>query len=128
MLRAGEKIVHRIWYGGSPAYILLLPFSWIFRFASSLRRHLYSSGILKTRRLSVPVIVVGNVTAGGTGKTPLTLWLARSLGERGETPAIVSRGYPGDVGAEPVVVTPESDPKEVGDEAILLAARSGCPT
>jgi tetraacyldisaccharide 4'-kinase len=76
----------------------------------------------------VPVVVVGNINAGGTGKTPVTLWLARALKHKGYSPGIVSRGYGGDVGPVPVRVTADSDPSVVGDEALVLAAQSGCAT
>ena len=80
----------------------------------------------QAERLPVPVIVVGNITVGGAGKTPLTLWLARQFRERGWRPGIVSRGYGGD-NAVPRPVTPSSLPAEVGDEPVLLGRRSGVP-
>jgi len=109
----------------SPALWLLLPLflplNWLFAGLSSLTRRR-----AKTQRLPVPVVVVGNITIGGAGKTPLTLWLAAALRERGWRPGIVSRGYGGDT-AEPRPVKPDSRPDEVGDEPILLARRSGVP-
>jgi tetraacyldisaccharide 4'-kinase len=74
----------------------------------------------------VPVVVVGNITVGGAGKTPLTLWLARELQRRGRRPGIVSRGY-GSGAREPGPVSVDSGPEEVGDEPLLLARRSGVP-
>jgi len=113
------------WQRVSPVSVLLYPVSLLFRAAVAARRALYARGILRRARLPVPVIVVGNITAGGTGKTPLTLWLAAFLRERGRTPGIVCRGYGGTHRA-PRRVPPEADPLACGDEAVLLARRSGC--
>ena len=109
----------------SPALWLLLPFflplNWLFAGLARLAR----LGA-KTQRLPVPVIVVGNITVGGAGKTPLTLHLAAALRERGWRPGIVSRGYGGE-NSQPRPVERDSSPAEVGDEPILLARRSGLP-
>lgn len=74
----------------------------------------------------MPVIVVGNIFIGGTGKTPLTIWLAEALRGAGLRPGVISRGHGGS-GSAPRAVTPQSDPAEVGDEPLLIAARTGCP-
>lgn len=105
--------------------VLLYPVSLVFRLAVSVRRGVYRAGIARPVRLPVPVIVVGNITVGGTGKTPLTLWLAAFLRSCGCTPGIVCRGYGGTQPA-PQRVLPDSDPLACGDEAVLLAQRSGC--
>jgi tetraacyldisaccharide 4'-kinase len=88
---------------------------------------LYASGIWSKCRLPVPVIIVGNLTVGGTGKTPLIVWLARFLKEAGYKPGIISRGYGGQSRHWPQWVDPESDPVTVGDEALLIARLTGCP-
>lgn len=106
--------------------LLLLPLSLLFAAAAALRRGLYRAGVLRAERLPVPVVVVGNITAGGTGKTPLVLWLARFLKDQGLRPGIVSRGYRG-ANSAPKPVAAGSDPVEMGDEPVLLAAKSGCP-
>lgn len=106
---------------------LLLPFSALFWIISTLRRFCYQKKILRSYRFPVPVIVVGNITVGGTGKTPLVIWLATFLTSRGFRPGIVSRGYGGQSQRTPCVVTPASHPEEVGDEAVLLALRSNVP-
>lgn len=93
----------------------------------AIRRFLYSRNFLNTHSLSAPVVIVGNISVGGTGKTPLTIWLAKALSDRGRKPGIVSRGYRGNIGATPLRVTADSDPEVVGDEAILLATQCECP-
>lgn len=93
---------------------------------AALRRAAYRSGFLSRERLPVPVVVVGNITVGGSGKTPLVIHLALALREQGRRPGIVSRGYRGD-GEEVTEVTSASDPAKCGDEPVLLAMRSGCP-
>jgi tetraacyldisaccharide 4'-kinase len=92
----------------------------------ALRRLLYRVGVLKATRLPVPVIVVGNLTVGGSGKTPLALALVAWLRQAGHSPGLVSRGYGGHA-RELMPVRPDSDPALVGDEPVLLARRSGCP-
>jgi tetraacyldisaccharide 4'-kinase len=104
---------------------LLAPLAPLFRAASALRRGLYRVGVLRVQALRVPVIVVGNINVGGSGKTPLTLYIARELGSRGWRPGLVSRGY-GGIGGSPRRVLANSSPDEVGDEPVLLA-RSGLP-
>ena len=105
----------------SPALWLLLPLSGLFALLAKLKQRLTQS-----ESLPVPVIVVGNITVGGAGKTPLTLWLAQGLRQRGWQPGIVSRGYGGE-NAVPCAVTVDANPASVGDEPILLARRSGVP-
>lgn len=106
---------------------LLSPLSLLFGLIGGLRRTGYAVGLLRRRRFPVPVIVVGNITVGGTGKTPLVIWLARYLQERGWRPGLVSRGYGGRASRWPQQVRPDSDVNAVGDEAVLLATATGCP-
>ena len=105
---------------------LLWPASLLFAVVVWLRRVLYKSRILGSTHPGIPVIVVGNLGAGGSGKTPLVLRIAEILREQGWRPGIVSRGYGGQAQA-PREATIASDPAEVGDEPMLLARRSGCP-
>ncbi|WP_246167675.1 tetraacyldisaccharide 4'-kinase [Propionivibrio limicola] len=106
--------------------IPLLPLSWLYRLVVSIRRALFAAGVLASESLSVPVVVVGNLTVGGAGKTPFVLWLVEQLRECGWKPGIISRGYGGAV--EGVCeVTVESDSRVVGDEPLLLAKKSGVP-
>ncbi|HID46714.1 MAG TPA: tetraacyldisaccharide 4'-kinase [Chromatiaceae bacterium] len=116
-----------IWYGKNPLSYLLLPFSLVFWVLSKVRRLLFLLRLKKTHRFSAPVIVVGNITVGGTGKTPLVIWLSQHLKELGYRPGIVSRGYGGKASHWPQQVRPDSDPVIVGDEAVLLARLSDCP-
>lgn len=119
--------LERAWWQPSltPVAALFLPAAALFGALAALRRRLYRSGSLASVRLPVPVIVVGNLAVGGTGKTPLTAALARALRERGFRPGIVSRGY-GRRDRAVHEVTPASTWREVGDEPLVLA-RSGAP-
>jgi tetraacyldisaccharide 4'-kinase len=101
----------------------LRPFSVLFGLLVRFRVALYRAGWLPVRRLSCPVIVVGNITVGGTGKTPLVLWLYRWLEEQGWRPGVITRGYGGKASRWPQRVTADSDPVQVGDEPVLLAKR-----
>lgn len=117
------------WYRKSlhPITFLLLPLSWVFGFIVATRRWLYRKGLFKTQKFTVPVIVVGNITVGGTGKTPFVIWLANFLQEHGFKPGIVSRGYGGKEHSRPYWIRSQSTAVEAGDEAILLAQKTNCP-
>ncbi len=117
--------LQRQWLRLTPWHVVLLPLSILFGLIASLRRGLYRAGLLRIVRLPVPVIVVGNISVGGTGKTPLVLWLADFLRQQGYHPGIVSRGYGGGTQGA-VAVDARSDPAVVGDEPLLLARKSGC--
>ena len=114
------------WQGRGAVAWCLLPLSLFFAFVAGLRRRLFAHGVLKAERLPVPVIVVGNIAVGGSGKTPIALWLADSLRARGYRPGIVSRGYGGSVEGT-AEVPPGGEPSCYGDEPVLMAALSGCP-
>lgn len=119
--------LERHWYRLTPVSLLLLPLGLLFCAVAALRRAFYRSGLLLSIKLPVPVIVVGNITVGGTGKTPLVLWLAALLHAHGWRPGIVTRGYRGRSRHWPLDVTPQTTAHEAGDEAVLLARRAGCP-
>jgi tetraacyldisaccharide 4'-kinase len=121
-----ELILTRAWMRRGPLACLLLPLSLLFRLASATRRMLYQRGWLESTRLPVPVVVVGNIFIGGTGKTPFTIWLAEELRLAGFVPGIISRGY-GAKNDRPVEVTSTSSPVDVGDEPALMAQRTQCP-
>jgi tetraacyldisaccharide 4'-kinase len=115
------------WNDTNPVAILLLPLATLFGAVAVLRRAAYRLRLLPARRFAVPVLVVGNITAGGTGKTPLVVWLADYLRAQGWRPGIVSRGYRGRARQWPQQVRADSDPVSVGDEAVMLAQTTGCP-
>lgn len=107
--------------------ILLLPFSWLFRLIVFIRYYFYHFNFKKKIQFDVPVIVVGNLTVGGTGKTPFVIWLLETLQKKGYRPGIVSRGVGGKKCREPCWVDETANPAEVGDEALLLTKRTHCP-
>lgn len=119
--------IDRLWYGKEPLSIVLAPLGWLYYLVMSLRRIAYQAGVFPVRRVEVPVIVVGNLTTGGNGKTPLVIWLAAWLKQKGFSPGIVSRGYGGAAAHWPQQVRSDSDPVMCGDEPVLLAQRTGCP-
>lgn len=130
MLDLRGLIVHKLqqaWYERNVLTQLLRPLSWIFIAVVSLRRFLYQYRIKKSTRLPVPVIIVGNITVGGTGKTPLVIWIANYLKMAGYKPGIISRGYAGKARSWPQQVRPDADPVMVGDEAVLIARHTACP-
>jgi tetraacyldisaccharide 4'-kinase len=116
----------RFWYRRGLLAWLLWPVSLVFLFGVGLRRVLYALRLFKSEHPGIPVIIVGNLTVGGSGKTPLVIWIAEFLKSKGWSPGIVSRGYGAKVD-EPRAATLASDAAEVGDEPILLSRRSGCP-
>lgn len=127
-----ERALTRCWQGHCPGpwsrqfWRALIPLSWLFRLVVLARRHAYRRGWLRSTRLPVPVIVVGNPTVGGAGKTPLTLTLVDWLRAEGFRPGVISRGHGGRA-RRPMPVLATSDPAMVGDEPVLLARRAGCP-
>jgi tetraacyldisaccharide 4'-kinase len=123
-LCAAQRFIERRWYGARAPW-WLLPFSWLFGCGVRLRRWAYRTGVFASRHPGVPVVVVGNLTVGGAGKTPLVIWLATQLRARGMRVGIVLRGYGGSVRV-PTLVSADSDPLVVGDEALLLAQRTDC--
>lgn len=115
------------WYRNGFASQALLPLAWLYCGAMQLRRRMYGLGVFPTVRVLAPVIIVGNITVGGAGKTPLVVWLAEFLKLHGYRPGIVTRGYGGRAREWPQEVGPDSDPYFVGDEPVLLARRTACP-
>ncbi|SEH06221.1 tetraacyldisaccharide 4'-kinase [Candidatus Venteria ishoeyi] len=119
---------NRIWYQAKhPLSVLLLPLSWLFCTLVKLRRFLYQKAYLRSHQAAVPIIVVGNLTVGGGGKTPMVVWLTQQLQKQGYTPGIISRGYSGQSQTWPQTVSASSDPHLVGDEPVLMAQRTNCP-
>jgi tetraacyldisaccharide 4'-kinase len=116
------------WYRSRLTFftLLLLPFSFIFWLITILRQFCYRIAFFKKTQFAVPVIVVGNITVGGTGKTPLVIWLAKQLIEKGYRPGVIIRGY-GVSLKQPKEVLKETTADEVGDEAVLIKAQVDCP-
>lgn len=120
-------MIARIWSGESPLWLLLLPLSWLYGLVSGCIRLSYRLGIKKAWRAPVPVVVVGNLTAGGNGKTPVAIWLVEQLQRQGIRVGVVSRGYGGKAAHYPLLLTPETTPAEAGDEPVLIYQRTGAP-
>ncbi len=121
------KRLDHYWYSQNPVSWLLLPVTALFCLISILRRALYRLGVLKQFNAPVPVIVIGNISVGGTGKTPLLIELCQQLITMGYKPGVISRGYGGHSVHWPVSVTSDSSAAIVGDEPLLIHCRSGCP-
>ncbi|HTT44193.1 MAG TPA: tetraacyldisaccharide 4'-kinase [Steroidobacteraceae bacterium] len=115
------------WYAPEAGPSLLTPLSWLYGVVVALRRAAYRRGWRSVQRVARPVVIVGNLTVGGTGKTPLTLWIAQQLQAQGLRVGILSRGY-GRRGSATRAVRADDDWRAVGDEPLLLARRSACPT
>ncbi|MEF9890579.1 tetraacyldisaccharide 4'-kinase [Citrobacter freundii] len=120
-------MIARIWSGESPLWRLLLPLSWLYGLVSGGIRLCYKLGIKRAWRAPVPVVVVGNLTAGGNGKTPVVIWLVEQLRQRGIRVGVVSRGYGGKAAAYPLLLTADTTTAEAGDEPVLIAQRTGVP-
>ena len=118
--------LNRIWYDGAVGQAALVPFSWLYGRIVAARRGAFASGRRQATAAGAPVIVVGNLTVGGTGKTPVVAWLAWQLGALGRKVGIVSRGY-GAARAGTQLVAAHADWRTVGDEPVLLQRRTGVP-
>ncbi|MGR2767798.1 tetraacyldisaccharide 4'-kinase [Photobacterium ganghwense] len=125
------SLIEKIWFESHPAGCLLKPLLWplskLFGRISQSRRQAYQSGKKAVYRASVPVVVVGNITAGGNGKTPVVVWLVEQLKAAGLNPGVVSRGYGAKAPHYPYRVTPDSTTAEAGDEPVLIYRRTGVP-
>jgi len=124
---SADRFFQRLWYDRQRRWLswLMLPLAGVFRLIVALRRGAYRSGLLRSHRVTRPVVVIGNLSVGGTGKTPFTIWLAQALQSRGTRVGIVLRGYGGRSAHWPREVSDGSAWEEVGDEAVLLARRTG---
>ncbi|MBQ0957065.1 tetraacyldisaccharide 4'-kinase [Serratia symbiotica] len=120
-------MIDRIWSGSSLLYLILLPLSWLYGLVSTLIRLSYRCGLRKSWRAPVPVVIVGNLTAGGNGKTPIVIWLVEQLQQRGYRVGVVSRGYGGKSAVYPLVLSQNTSPREAGDEPVLIYQRTGAP-
>lgn len=118
--------VERAWYKPRSWTLLFVPVSWLFRGLSALRKARLQARS-RDSDYSVPVVVIGNINIGGTGKTPLIIALANYLQDSGHRPGIVSRGYGGAQTTQPLAVTSSTSVSACGDEALLISEQSGCP-
>ncbi len=126
MNKKQQKIYDR-WYGEGPVSGWHRLLARIFLLLTGIRRKLYQFKLFKTHKFKVPVIVIGNITVGGGGKTPMVIWLAQRLKDQGYHPGIVSRGYGGVRKVEPMLVTPGADPVASGDEPLLMSKSVAVP-
>ena len=117
----------QFWYSRSWIAWLLCPFSLLFWLITTVRRALFRLNLLKSYRAPVPVVIVGNLSVGGNGKTPAVIWLVQELTKYGLNVGVISRGYGSKAKNYPLLVTPTSDPIEVGDEPVLIATRTQAP-
>ncbi|OOF70366.1 tetraacyldisaccharide 4'-kinase [Rodentibacter caecimuris] len=117
----------KFWYSASIISYLLLPFSLLFRLIVHIRRCLFQHHIITAYHAPKPVIIVGNLSVGGNGKTPVVIWLVQQLRQRGMTVGIISRGYGSQSSVYPLLVSEKTDPIQGGDEPVLIAKRTGTP-
>jgi tetraacyldisaccharide 4'-kinase len=125
--KANMKRLDQYWYTQNPVAWLLLPLAGFYCLLAGLRFVLYKKGWLGCFKAGVPVIVVGNINVGGTGKTPLIIKLCEILQRKGLRPGIISRGYGSKSSIYPLEITGTTTSKDAGDEPLLLARRTGCP-
>jgi len=126
MRKSAESWLNRVWYERAVPPWWLVPPSLLYGAVSGSRRFLYARRLRRSMRLARPVIIVGNLTVGGTGKTPLVCWLVARLGELGYHAGVVTRGYGGSANTVRLI-QPSDDPRVVGDEPLLLARRTQVP-
>lgn len=122
-----QKFIHYLWYRPNLLKYILWPLSLLYRFIIAIRHLFYLTGIFKSHRVAVPVVIVGNVTVGGTGKTPLVITLVKALKNQGFRPGVITRGYRGKASTWPQTVTEKSNAVLVGDEAVLIAQNTQVP-
>ncbi|CAM2797835.1 tetraacyldisaccharide 4'-kinase [Vibrio ordalii] len=124
-------MIEKIWFGHHPVRFLLWPLLWplsvLFRLVSQARKRAFQAGQKKRYKAPIPVVVVGNITAGGNGKTPLVVWLVEALQKQGFKPGVVSRGYGGKAPVYPLVLQSDTPTAHCGDEPKLIHQRTGAP-
>lgn len=127
MKKLMAKFLNEVWYKDHFVGTWLMPFSFIFTDVAKFRRWLYKKGYKPVEKLPVPVIIIGNITLGGTGKTPLVIYLVEQLKTAGFKPGVICRGYGGESETWPLQVMADSDVLQVGDEPLLIAQQADCP-
>jgi tetraacyldisaccharide 4'-kinase len=124
-------VIEAIWFNKHPLRFLLWPLLWplscLFHLISQRRKQSFITGEKVRYKAPIPVIVVGNITAGGNGKTPMVIWLVEALQSLGHRPAVVSRGYGGHSSSYPVLVDQNTSTAQCGDEPKLIFQRTGAP-
>ena len=125
-MKFGERLLPA-WYQGHPALYLLWPLEQLYRSVVKRKRQKFLNGETQTYRAPVPVIVGGNITVGGTGKTPLILWLIEQCQAQGLRIGVVSRGYGARPPSFPWTVSATDSAEQAGDEPLLIVQRSGVP-
>jgi tetraacyldisaccharide 4'-kinase len=126
-MAAGRGALVEAWYRGDRWLWLLRPVEFLFRALAGLRRSAYHHGVWRSYRAPCPVVIVGNITVGGTGKTPIVIALVEALQRAGCRPGVVSRGYGARSGQYPCRVSATSEARDCGDEALMIHRRTGCP-
>lgn len=119
--------LERLWYSDRRPLLWLAPLAWLYGWLVNRRRKAYNSGRRPVHHSPLAVLVVGNITVGGTGKSPFTAWLVCHLRNRGWHPVILSRGYGATPDRYPFLAEPDADPAECGDEPVMLAQQTGAP-
>lgn len=122
-----KKWLSESWYKPHAIRWLLSPLSALYRLVSVIRKQCYFLGLFKQHHMPVPVIIVGNISVGGTGKTPFVIYLVQCLQQQGFKPGVISRGYGGHSDNYPITVSSYSDPAIVGDEPVIIARQTNCP-
>lgn len=124
-------MIEKLWFGRHPSYFLLWPLLWplslLFKAISTARRRAFQQGKKLSYKAPIPVFVVGNITAGGNGKTPFVVWLVETLQQQGYRPGVVSRGYGAKAPAYPLLVTEQTSTQHCGDEPKLIYQRTQVP-
>lgn len=120
-------MIEKLWYGKTHFYWLLMPLSWLYGLITLVRRQLYKAGILKSWKSPVPIIVIGNLSVGGNGKTPLVIGLIEALKTKGLKIGVVSRGYGGKADSYPLILDEQTTTAQAGDEPVLIYQRTHVP-
>ncbi len=127
MSNSKQNRLNKIWYKGATVPFKYVVLSKLFTFLSFFRRKLYTIGLLKSHKIKCPVVIVGNISVGGVGKTPFVIWLVNQLQASGKKVGVISRGYGGKREHEPLLVIPQTSPKASGDEPLLIAKHTNAP-
>ena len=121
-----EQFLEKVWHSKFNIFsLILLPFSLLYFLVTKFKLYLYEHQFIKRYKSQTPLVIIGNITVGGTGKTPFVIWLANHLSNKGKKVGIISSGYKASLKI-PTLVTGSSDPTQVGDEAVLIAKKTNC--